>query len=222
MNFSETIAIGNAEHVTAIISGAVGFVTQEEYDNHRYNYENPHRLTKSQVGLGNVVNAAPSNMQITFSQAASLVTPTSGSKLSVLMGLLSKAINDLISHLRDATNPHNTSLTQSLEAEGISAVPISKGGTGVITKAALKALVKREITHTTATLRAASWRNGRYDLGYSGYDIAIQLAPTATISQARQYAEAYIMGSATNNTLTALGAIPTVDIPVIITTMEVL
>lgn len=112
MNFEETVAIGNAEHVTAIISGAVGYVTDEEFNDHLTDYNNPHRVTKAQVGLGNVPNLTPSNMTVTFSQASTLKVPTSGSKLSVLMGLLSKAIRDLIAHLTDNNNPHDVTLME--------------------------------------------------------------------------------------------------------------
>lgn len=112
MAFEETVAIGNAEHVTAIISGAVGYVTDEEFEEHLTDYNNPHRVTKAQVGLANVPNLTPSNMTVTFSQASTLKVPTSGSKLSVLMGLLSKAIRTLLDHLMDNTNPHAVSLAQ--------------------------------------------------------------------------------------------------------------
>lgn len=112
MNFAETVAIGNAEHVTAIISGAVGYVTDEEFEDHLTDYNNPHRVTKAQIGLGNVSNTTPSNMKISFTQATTLTIPQSGSKLSTLMGLLSKAIKDLIAHLTDNNNPHDVTLEQ--------------------------------------------------------------------------------------------------------------
>ena len=112
MSFAETVAIGNAEHVTAIISGAVGYVTDEEFEEHLTDYNNPHRVTKAQVGLSKVPNSTPSNMTISFTQASTLTVPQTGSKLSTLMGLLSKAIRDLIDHLTDNNNPHDVTLEQ--------------------------------------------------------------------------------------------------------------
>lgn len=140
--FVANVAIGDADSVTAVISGAVGYATSEDLSNHVNDFDNPHRVTKEQVGLGNVPDTAPSDMKITFSKSSTLNVPTSGSKLSVLMGYLAKAIDSLGAHLRDKDNPHVVTYEQThaaaenhthtiAEMEGT--VPISKGGTGVTT-----------------------------------------------------------------------------------------
>lgn len=232
MNFEEVVAIGNAEHVTAIISGAVGYCTQEDFEDHIHNYNNPHRVTKTQVGLGNVPNLAPSDMTINFSEPATLTVPVSGSKLSVLMGLFARAVRNLLLHLIDNDNPHSVTWQQTgaagpahkHSAADITSgtLPLARGGTGVTTKANLKKLVKREIAYELGTLSASGWNNGTYALGRSGYDVVVSLAPTATQNQLQQFEGACIVGSHNSNTITALGITPMVDIPVIITTMEVL
>lgn len=72
---------------------------------HTSKTDNPHSVTKSQVGLGNVPNVATNDQTPTYTAASSLTALTSGEKLSVAMGKLSKAVSSLISHL-DASNPH--------------------------------------------------------------------------------------------------------------------
>ena len=232
MKFSETVAIGNAENVEAIISGAIGYCTQEDFENHIHDYNNPHRVTKQQVGLGNVPNLAPSDMTVNFTEPTNLTIPITGSKLSVLMGLLARGIRMLLAHLTDNSNPHSVSWQQTgaaapdhkHNAADITSgtLPLARGGTGVTTKTNLKKLVKREIAYELGTLSASGWNNKTYTLGRSGYDVVVSLAPTATQNQLRQFEGACIVGSHNSNTITALGITPMVDIPVIITTMEVL
>lgn len=75
---------------------------------HTGNTNNPHKVDKSDVGLGNVPNVATNNQTPTYSAASTLATLVSGEKLSVSMGKIMKAISDLITHLADTTK-HITS-----------------------------------------------------------------------------------------------------------------
>ena len=70
---------------------------------HIGNKQNPHEVTKGQVGLGNVPNVATNDQTPTYTAATTLATLTSGEKLSVAMGKIAKAIADLISHIADTT-----------------------------------------------------------------------------------------------------------------------
>ena len=70
---------------------------------HSENKQNPHGVTKSQVGLGNVPNVATNDQTLTYTEASTLTKLTSGEKLSVAMGKIAKAIADLISHIADTT-----------------------------------------------------------------------------------------------------------------------
>lgn len=79
---------------------------------HTSNTSNPHGVTKSQVGLGNVPNVATNDQAPTYTQASTLATLVSGEKLSVSMGKIMKAITDLISHIGNKSNPHGVTAAQ--------------------------------------------------------------------------------------------------------------
>ena len=79
---------------------------------HSENKQNPHEVTKGQVGLGNVPNVATNDQTPTYTAATMLATLTSGEKLSVSMGKIMKAISDLISHIGNKQNPHEVTKGQ--------------------------------------------------------------------------------------------------------------
>ena len=60
-------------------------------------------ITKANVGLGNVPNVATNDQTPTYTVAGANTNLTSGEKLSVAMGKISRAITSLISHLADGT-----------------------------------------------------------------------------------------------------------------------
>ena len=62
---------------------------------HTGNKSNPHAVTKSQVGLGNVPNVSTNDQTPTFSQASSRANIASGEKLSVIFGKIMKYFADL-------------------------------------------------------------------------------------------------------------------------------
>ena len=79
---------------------------------HLADTSNPHSVTKSQVGLGDVPNVPTDDQTPTFTAASTLANIASGEKLSVIMGKIMKAIGDLISHLSNTSNPHSVTLAQ--------------------------------------------------------------------------------------------------------------
>lgn len=85
---------------------------QTNLTSHTGNTSNPHGVTKSQVGLGNVPNVATNDQTPTYTAATTLATLTSGEKLSVSMGKIMKAITDLISHIGNTSNPHSVTKAQ--------------------------------------------------------------------------------------------------------------
>lgn len=97
-----------------------GTDAQDAIDAHAEDTSNPHGVTKSQVGLSNVPNVTTNNQTPTFTAATTLATLTSGEKLSVAFGKISKAITDLISHIGNKSNPHEVTATQ------IGAVPTTR------------------------------------------------------------------------------------------------
>lgn len=68
---------------------------------HSNNTTNPHQVTKTQVGLSNVPNVTTNNQKPTFTQASILDNIISGDTLTILLGKISKAIADLITHIGD-------------------------------------------------------------------------------------------------------------------------
>lgn len=105
--YSGMVFISGSENVTAVLNDSLTNVTVEDFKKHIEDYENPHRVTKNQVGLGNVPNV-PTNEQLpTFTEAQTLENIISGKdKLSALFGKIKKAITELIKHVQDTSNPH--------------------------------------------------------------------------------------------------------------------
>ena len=79
-----------------------------------------HTHTPGEVGLGNVPNVSTNNQTPTYNAATSLTGLTSGERLSVAFGKISKAITDLISHINNKSNPHGATAAQ------VGAVPTSR------------------------------------------------------------------------------------------------
>ena len=75
---------------------------------HIANKNNPHSVTKSQVGLSNVPNVSTNDQTPTYTVATSNAALSSGEKLSVAFGKIAKAVSSLISHLNDTVS-HVTS-----------------------------------------------------------------------------------------------------------------
>lgn len=73
------------------------------------------------------------------------------------------------------------------------------------------------LTLVTSTLLKASWENKVYSFE-SSYPVAsfdiLELQPYGTLAQVRAFYKAACVGSPTANTLTCLGVLPTIDIPV--------
>ena len=100
---SETIALG--ETSSTAYRGDRG---KTAYDHSLKTSGNPHKVTKSDVGLGSVPNVTTDNQTPSFTQAATLANITSKEKLSVMLGKIAKAIADFITHKGDKVS-HITS-----------------------------------------------------------------------------------------------------------------
>lgn len=66
---------------------------------HIKNKENPHKVTKEQIGLGKVSNVTTNDQTPTFIEASTLETLSSGEKMSTAFSKIAKAITDFISHI---------------------------------------------------------------------------------------------------------------------------
>lgn len=73
-------------------------------------------------------------------------------------------------------------------------------------------------TYTDITMTAAGWSGGKYsfEAAYpsASYDIEIAISNTATAAQAAAFAAAMMASSVSDNVVTALGTVPTIDIPI--------
>ena len=78
-------------------------VIKESLDAHIGNKSNPHKVTKAQVGLGNVQNLAPADMPVSTAQAAAIADAKAAG---------TKAQTDLNTHANRKDNPHNVTRAQ--------------------------------------------------------------------------------------------------------------
>lgn len=115
-------AAATAAKNTADAAAATATAANNDGTQHAANKSNPHGVTASQVGLGNVPNVSTNNQTPTFTQASALSNISSGEKMSVLFGKIAKGLADLISHLANKSNPHGVTAAQ------IGAVPSATGG----------------------------------------------------------------------------------------------
>lgn len=74
--------------------------------------DNPHSVTKEQVGLGNVPNVATDDQTPTISEASTLATFAEGDTLKDIVGKTNKAIDVLGDHVADTNNPHTVTKAQ--------------------------------------------------------------------------------------------------------------
>jgi len=153
------VMIGDAQEVTATIGEGSIYITKEQFESHAKDYENPHNVTKEQIGLGNVENVAPEDMAIEYTIASSLAEPESGEKMDTFLGKVKRAINNLILHLQ-ASNPHGitpskigaAATSHRHNATDITGgvLPVSRGGTGASSLEALAASLAPVIGSGTA------------------------------------------------------------------------
>lgn len=171
MQFDALIFIGDAENVSAAISSSLVYASKDEFDGHTNDKTNPHAVTKTQVGLGNVPNVSTNDQTPTFTEATTLATINSGEKLSTIFGKIKLAITNLINHINNKSNPHNTTAAQvgaaakshTHNAQDINAGTLSalRGGTG-LSSPARGSLV---VGYTSTSLQAMSWSGALYSSG---------------------------------------------------------
>lgn len=141
MRYDALIFVGDAENVTAAISGSLVYATKEAFDAHLADKVNPHEVTKEQVGLGNVPNVATNDQTPTYSDTTMLATLSSGEKISLAFAKIKLAISNLIIHLLATNNPHRVTASQvgaapvnhTHNASNINSgtLPPARGGTGL-------------------------------------------------------------------------------------------
>lgn len=121
MSTNKTYRWGGSSYAEISASLALGTTSSTayrgDYGSEAYTHSqktsgNPHGVTKSDIGLGNVPNVATNNQTPTYTASSSLTGLTSGEKLSVAFGKIAKAVSDLISHIGNKSNPHGVTASQ--------------------------------------------------------------------------------------------------------------
>ena len=108
--------------------------------------DNPHNVTKVQVGLSNVPNVTTNDQTPTYTPASANANLTSGEKLSNAFSKIAKAISSLISHLADTTShitsAERTSWNAKLDSSGTASKATSDGsGNNIVNTYATKSTV---------------------------------------------------------------------------------
>ena len=106
------VEIDDAENVNVIFNPHTQYAEASVLVGHMNNHSNPHQVTKAQVGLGNVVNKAPNNITVDFTEAETQANIATGEKLSVMFGKIAKVITDAIAHITSTSNPHSVTKAQ--------------------------------------------------------------------------------------------------------------
>lgn len=174
MQFDALIFIGDAENVSAAISSSLVYASKEEFDKHTTDKNNPHSVTKQQVGLGNVPNLTPSDQVPTFTEATVLANIVSGEKVSTLFGKIKRAVSKLIDHLNNRSNPHGTTAVQvgaaakshTHNAQDINAGTLSvlRGGTGCTSLEALATALAFENSSLGKVIIGSYFGTGNYGM----------------------------------------------------------
>ena len=145
------VAVGDAEQVTALVSPKKQYAEKKELEDHVNNKENPHGVSKKDVGLGNVENVSPSNAVVIFETAETPAELVKGEKMGAMIGKIAAAVKSIISHIANKENPHGISAEKVGAAEkghkhdagdietGI--LDLERGGTGVANIEDLKSLI---------------------------------------------------------------------------------
>lgn len=89
-------AITENKSIQEALDAAIGTKADKaEFESHTKNKNNPHGVTKTQVGLGNVPNVSTNDQTPTFVQAITRSNLVSGEKISVSLGKVMKWFADL-------------------------------------------------------------------------------------------------------------------------------
>lgn len=128
------VFVGESQNISAIISESLVYASAAELKAHTENQENPHNVTKKQVGLDNVPNVSTNDQTPTYTTPGTLSELVSREKLGTAMGKLARAVLSLIAHLKDYKNPHKVDAEQIGAAKAShehTATDITKGTLGI-------------------------------------------------------------------------------------------
>lgn len=174
---SENINFGTT--TGTVFEGSRGKTVESNLDAHVTNRSNPHSVTKSQVGLGNVDNTADANKSVKYATSAGSTTTAT------------KATQD------SAGQQINTTYIKSLSVSG-KVITYAKGDgtTGIITTQDTNTTNTTGSTNTSskiflvgATSQAASPVTYSHDTAYVGTDGCLYSNSTRVVSEVTQSTE---------------------------------
>lgn len=125
-------------------------------------------------------------------------------------------------HPTDTSRQAKITASGMLKGDGSGGVSAATAGTDYAAASHTHSNYAAKTTITTGTLTATSWSGSTYSALQTSYPAAsydIEIEPDGDSCTAAQYAAwgaAQLVGSATTNVLTALGTVPTVNIPIVI------
>lgn len=147
------VFVGAVKDVSAIINDSMVTVSKAEFEAHTGNKSNPHNVTKEQVGLGNVENVSPGNMEIDYEASSKPAELVRKEKLATALSKIAGTVKAFIEHLK-AKNPHGVtakdvgaaSETHTHGASDITKgiLSVARGGTGVQSIPELKKRLEAE------------------------------------------------------------------------------
>lgn len=97
-------ALGDDNNFATTMSTELGKkATKDEFNDHKENTNNPHSVTKAQVGLGNVDNTSDAAKPVSTAQATAIADAKKAG---------TDAQNTIDSHIGNKENPHNVTASQ--------------------------------------------------------------------------------------------------------------
>lgn len=167
------VSIGEARNVTAILTEAAVYASKNELQNHINDTRNPHKVTKDDVGLGNVQNVEFGENTVNFTEAKSAVNIEPTDSMAVIFGKVKKFFSDYLGHLK-AKNPHQVNAATINAGKGT--ISLERGGTGASTAASA-----RKNLGVNAIYQTRAYTSGIIQFPSSGY-YATATIPISAIS----------------------------------------
>jgi len=150
------VYVGKTQDITAIISESMATVSRAEFELHKGDITNPHKVSAEQVGLGNVPNVDTDDQTPTVSYNEDLAYSGSysdltgidinelllaeGDNMGIIIQKLASAVKEMLYHVRNSSNPHNSTPTNTgsaprshnHSASNITSgtLSVTRGGTG--------------------------------------------------------------------------------------------
>lgn len=199
----------------------LGAASKTEFDDHTANKENPHEVTKAQVGLGNVDNTSDANKPVSTAQATAIADAKKAGDDAAAALESYKTLNDAAVK---AAKDYADGLAGNYDASGSASA--AEAAAKAYTDAALGTKANNSVP-VYATLLASAWVgvDAPYaqELAVEGLSETqngtISVAHTATADQREVAREAMlsVIGQADGKlTIVADGEMPELDIPVYI------